>query len=461
MSARGRIIYAADLFCGGGGTSTALVQAAEQAGHAVDLAAVNHWDRAVETHAANHPGARHYHARIDQLDPRAVCPVGPGKLDLLVASPECTHHSRARGGVPMDDQSRASGWDVLRWVEALRPKSVLLENVIEWEKWGPLGASGKPLKSRVGETFQAFLSGLRSLNYQVEYRHLNAADFGDATTRTRIFVQARRGKGAITWPDPTHAEDPSGLFAPLEPWRPAREIIDFSVLGRSVFGREKPLSPNTMRRIAEGLRRFVGPQYADAFLVHLKGTGTARSLDRPLPCLNARGEHVALATPFIVPRYSERNGQRPRVHSVDEPFPTVPATNQHALAQPFLLSQASGGAPRPVSLPAPTFCTDGAVSLVEPFLVSFYRNGHAHGVGKPLPTATARDRFGLVQPCYLDVLFRMLQPHELAAAMGFPKGYVFKGNREDTVRMIGNAVAVNIARALCTSALAPALRAAA
>lgn len=447
-------IRAADLFCGAGGTSQGLVQACEAAGATVDLVAVNHWERAVETHAANHPGARHYCARIDALDPSQVCPKG---LDLLVASPACTHHSRARGGKPKNDQSRASGWDVLRWCEQLRPRAVLLENVIEWQDWGPLNDRGQALVSRKGETFAAFMAGLASLGYRVEWRVLNAADYGDATTRRRLFVQARRGRGAIVWPEPTHAEEPTPMFGGPR-WRSAREVIDWSLPSRSVFARERPLAENTMRRIAEGLRRFGSQALADAFLIHLKGTGGARSTDLPVPSLQAGGEHVGLVQPFVVTPGGPdlRNGR-----SVDAPLPTVTATERFGVVTPFLLSQDGRGAPRAVSEPSPTIVSKGAVSLVEPFLVAYNGTGGAHPVSQPMPTATTRDRFGLVEPVLLDVMFRMLQPRELAAAMSFPRGYRFAGNRGEVIRQIGNAVAVGIARALCGAALRQALEEAA
>lgn len=445
----GRVVYAADLFCGAGGTSTGLMQACASLGLDLELLAVNHWERAVQTHAANHPGAQHYCARIDQLEPRKVCPRG---LDLLIASPECTHHSRARGGRPMNDQSRASGWDVLRWVEHLLPRAVLLENVIEWQDWGPIGSNGRPLKSRKGETFAAFLAGLASLGYRVETRVLNAADYGDATTRRRLFVQARRGRGPIVWPTPSHAAEPSPMFGGPR-WRAAREVIDWTLPGRSIFGRERPLAEATLRRIAEGLRRFGSAQLAEAFLVHLKGTGGARSLDLPVPSLQAGGEHVAVVRPFIVPFLGERAGQRPRTRSVDDPLQSPTTSNPIGLAEPFLLSQDGRGAPRHVGEPAPTIVSRGAVSLVEPFLVEYHGNGQPRPVTRPVPTVTTRDRVGLVQPARLDVLFRMLQPGELAAAMGFPSGYAFHGNRGEVVRQIGNAVAVNTARALCAAAL--------
>ena len=117
----------------------------------------------------------------------------------------------------------------------------------EFQNWGPLGANGKPMKSRKGETFNAFLNALRSLGFNVEARVLNAADYGDPTSRHRLIVMARRGK-PVVWPDVTHGK--SGDLFGLKPYRTAREIIDWSVKGKSIFRRSKPLSPNTVWRIA-------------------------------------------------------------------------------------------------------------------------------------------------------------------------------------------------------------------
>ena len=158
-------ITAADLFCGAGGTSTGLQQACEQAGITLNLIAVNHWDVAISTHSQNHPDADHYCFNLDSVDPRKLVP--SGKLDLLVASPECTHHSIARGGKPINDQSRASAWRIVEWASQIRIEHILIENVKEFRTWGPLGTNGRPLKKRKGETYFAFLNALRALGYTV------------------------------------------------------------------------------------------------------------------------------------------------------------------------------------------------------------------------------------------------------------------------------------------------------
>ncbi len=447
-----KVLKAADLFCGAGGSSTGLRRVADALGVGLDLTAVNHWPLAVETHAANHPEARHVCESLDSIDPRKVT---GGSLDLLWASPECTHHSTARGGKPINDQSRSTAWCVTRWAEALRPKFIVVENVPEFQTWGPIGSTNRPLQSRKGETFAAWLGALRSLGYTVEARVLNSADYGAATTRRRLFVVARldggaRGRGPIAWPVPTHAPaGASSLFDSLQPWRAAREIIDWNERGTSIFGRKKPLAENTLKRIAAGARKFWGLEL-EPFLVAMEHGGRELDIDKPLPTITtAKGGAFGVAQPFLVPFYGERAGQAPRTHNIEHPLATVVTEPKFGLCEPFLLGQQSGAEGRAVSSPAPTVATKGAISLIEPFLVAFYGSGvNVESIREPLRTVTTKDRFGLVQPMALDITFRMLRPHELAAAMGFPAGYQFAGTRTDAVKQIGNAVEVNQAAAL-------------
>lgn len=410
---RGAGVKAVDLFAGAGGTSTGLVQACLAAGAKLDLTAINHWPVAVETHAQNHPAARHLCESIDNIDPRKVL---DGRLDLLWASPECTHHSRARGGKPINDQSRATAWCVVRWADALRPRWIGVENVMEFAEWAPLGANGKPLKSRKGEVFTAWVAALRALGYRVEWRELCAADFGAATTRRRLYVLARfdggRARGPIAWPSETHAAAGAGpsLFGPRTPWRAAREVIDWSLTGRSIFNRPKPLADNTLRRIAEGARRFWGVDLKP-FMFQMAFDGTARA--------------------------------------VDSPVATITAQHRLALVQPFVLGQHGGSVARAVSEPIPTLAQGCATALIEPFVLSFYGGSTVlTSTREPLRTVTTKDRHGLVQPQGLDVTLRMFQTHEAAAAMGFPAGYRFAGSKRDQMAQVGNAVEVNQARAL-------------
>jgi DNA (cytosine-5)-methyltransferase 1 len=394
----------ADLFCGAGGTSTGAAQAARSLGYAVELTAVNHWDRAVATHTANHPEARHLCASVDSLNPRHLYP--DGRLDILWASPECTHHSRARGGKPMNDQSRATAWCVTRWADALHPACIMVENVPEFAEWGPLGDDGKPVSGQKGRTFFAWVETLRALGYTVDWRELCAADYGDPTTRTRLFVQAVRGDRRIVWPEPTHVPELDMFGKPV--WRSAADaVIDWSIPTPLIADRKRPLAPKTMARIREGLRRYGGG-------------------------------------PFVVAM--EHGG---RTVDAGAPLPTVTCAKGGAMGVAYLLPQQSEGRLRPAGEPAPAVAAAGAIALV----VEYYGNGRARPVTEPLPTVTCNDRFALVELSANRIGFRMLQPHELAAAQGFPRGYQFTGTKTEQVRQIGNAVPCGFARALIAAHL--------
>lgn len=359
----------------------------------------------------------------------------------------------------MLDQSRATAWCVTRWAEALRPRMILVENVPEFQEWGPLGADSKPLIGRRGETFLAWIRTLESIGYRVEWRILCAANYGDPTTRHRLFVQAVRGRRRIVWPEPTHVQT-KGLFG--EPiWRGAREIIDWTLPGQSIFSRKRPLAAKTMERIWRGLRQFG----IEPLIVTLHGTSvshirnSSRRTDEPLRTISAGGGHHALIEPFLIP--TAHSGPR-KTHNVDAPLPTVCGNRGDlALIEPCLLPQQSDGRLRPVSEPAPTVAAAGAIALVEPFLVSYYGNGGIVPIDDPVPTVTTKDRFGLVLPVVtidgeqhlLDIRFRMLTAGELAAAQGFPTGYRFAGNKTQQIKQIGNAVPCGFARALVGAAL--------
>jgi DNA (cytosine-5)-methyltransferase 1 len=451
----------ADLFCGAGGTSAGAIEAASHLGFRPRLTAINHWPVAIETHTANHFDHRHLCTGVDAVNPREL--FNAGDLHMLWASPECTHHSRARGGKPMNDQSRSTAWCVTRWAEALMPPVILVENVPEFQDWGPIGANGLPLKSRKGETFKAWCEVLRSLGYKVEHRLLCAADYGDPTTRTRLFVQAVRGRRKIVWPAPTHSK--GGDFFSTRRWAPARNIIDWTLPAGSIFERKKPLSPKTLARIEVGLRKFGLSEFVVAWDNQSGGPGAGlSSVEDPISTVVTKARH-GVAQPFLV----ELRGSGNRAHtakSLDEPCGTVTANGtHHAIAtpviEPCLLPQQSDGRLRPISEPAPTVSTAGAIALVEPFLVSFYGNGQACDLSEPTPTVTTKDRFGLVKPIVeiegnryvLDIRFRMLQPHELALAQGFPESYRFAGSKTDQVKQIGNAVPRRLARALVGAVL--------
>lgn len=476
----------ADLFCGAGGTSTGALKAARELGLDINLVAVNHWDIAIATHSKNHPKVAHYNSDLKDIDPRQVVP--SGKLRLLLASPECTHFSNARGGVPMSKQSRASVKYVLWWVSALDVQDVLIENVPEFEDWGPLhrqctcGAGesikvkhkkpcqyGLPIQNRKGEYFHRFVRTMESKGYNVKWRRLVAADYGDPTTRKRLFIICRKGKPA-DFPEPTYHQNGGDMFGKSKRWKPAREIIDWNIKGESIFNRKKPLAENTLRRIFAGLQKYGGKafmlsqqsggaprgiespvstitgagkiQFVEPYIVEYHNgknmDNRTRSVDSPLPTLDT-SNRFGLAQPFIVAlEHASANGKQ--VRSVDEPMQTITAEARFGLAQPFIIQMDQGGSVRDIDKPMPTITSADSWAFVEPFLVEYYGNGGALSLNEPLKTQTGKDRFGLVSPFILrddegktyqfDIRFRMLQPNELARAMSFPKSYKFQGTRE-------------------------------
>lgn len=488
----GRLIQAADLFCGAGGTSTGLLMAAEALGLKVDLTAINHWEVAVATHAKNHPGARHLCESIEHIDPRKV--ISGGRLHLLWASPECIHHSIARGGVPCSDQSRATAWHIVRWASSIYIDNVIVENVPEFMSWGPLGVDGRPMKSMKGKTFLAFKNAMESLGYRCEGRILNCANYGDATKRLRFFMICRRGRRRLEWPMDTHSQfGGENLFGSTLPWVPARDIIDWAIPGESIFARKKPLSENTLARIEAGLRRYGGEE----FLVRYNGSHQGKSdgdgrvydSDDPIGTLDTSNRY-GLCSPFMIPFFGERSTQAPRTHSIDDPMPAVTSHGAGALLMPFILPQQAGwpGELRTKSIDEPlsSITTTGAEALVMPaflypnnhagddrtydiskpmptlttkanmylsFLVKYYGTGKTQPITEPLDTVTTKDRFALIEAYrrdgYADILFRMFQPHELAAAHSFPGDYHFEGTKSDIIKQIGNSVPRRTAQALC------------
>jgi DNA (cytosine-5)-methyltransferase 1 len=401
-----RMIDAVDLFCGAGGISTGLKEACAELGLRVNLLAVNHWDIAIATHSKNHPDAKHINSRIEAIEPRLAVP--SGKLDLLVAAPSCVHHSRARGGAPINDQERISAFRILEWASELYVRHILIENVPELTSWGPLNAKGRPLKAKRGETFLQFIKTLEALNYRVEWRVLNAADYGDPTSRNRLFIQARRDRRAIRWPEPTHAPaaqaqraGKQSLFAParpLKPYRTAREIIDWSIESQSIFTRKKPLRPNTLKRIFRGLEKFGGLP----FIVPKEGDARVRDLDRPLQTITTQSRGIGLCEAFLVKYFGGHDA-----HSLDEPIPTICANYEHyALCEPFIIGAGGpqyAGKPRSVEQPFRTVLTDAWAALVESFIVELRNKQFARSLDEPLSVVATSGAHHALCSCFIRV----------------------------------------------------------
>lgn len=443
-----RKLAAADLFCGAGGTSCG----AESTGAARIAFALNHWTTAVETHSRNFPHAKHVNSRLDQTSP-GEC----GRIDLLFASPECTHHSRARGGRPTSDQQRSGAWDVMKWIEHHRPSWVVVENVVEFEQWGPVSDKGIPLASRKGAFFQAWIAAIEAAGYVVDWRHLNAADFGAATSRNRLFVVARKGRKAPVFPEPTHTRNRGRTLPGMErpSWRTAAEVIDWTLPCPSIFGRKRPLADKTIARIEAGLRRFVGP-FVASWTNTQSQSNYEYSPHRPLPTVLTKA-HMGLAVPYIVPNFGERDGQSPRTHGVDVPAPAITGHGAGQLTVPFIAKHYGGVTGHRLNRPIGTITTVDHHSVVLPFLTHFYGNGGSSSVDEPVDTITTVDRHSLAvanlvktmhELHVVDIGFRMLQNHELAAAQGFPGDYVFCGSKADITRQIGNSVSPPVAAAI-------------
>jgi DNA (cytosine-5)-methyltransferase 1 len=440
-----------DMFCGAGGTGQGIKETLEELGLKARMFAIDHWQVAVSTHAKNIPEAEHICEPIEKVDPLRMIP--GGKIDILWASPECTHFSLARGGKPASDQKRASPWRIMEWLEKMDVRRLIVENVREFTKWGPLDGNGRPIKTKEGSIFRAFIQAIRFMGYTVDWQILNCANYGDPTTRRRFFLQAVKGLGKIVWPDQTHMEHEDNIFG-LPKWRSAREIIDWSLRGESIFHRRWPLASSTLRRIEHGINRFWQP-HAEPFLVILRGTGRSRSLDRPLPAVTTSGHHAALIEPFLINNYGQSFSG-----SIDDPLPTVTRNVKAALIEPFITrfhgGENSEKRNHSIDDPLPVIDTSNRYAIVDPFLVKYYGTGTAESIDIPLGTLTTKEHFGLVEAggeYSLDIMFRMLQPHELAAAQSLPEHYQFCGTKTEIIKQIGNAVPVKIAKGLSKAAI--------
>jgi DNA (cytosine-5)-methyltransferase 1 len=475
-----------DNFAGGGGASTGITLAL---GRHPDIA-INHDPEALALHAANHPTTEHLCESVFKVDPEEI--TGNEPVGLAWFSPDCTHHSKARGSAPRSPRVRGLAWVAVRWARRVKPRVIMLENVEEFQDWGPLDAEGKPRANAKGKTFALWMNQLRGAGYAVEFRELRACDYGAPTTRKRLFVIARRDGRPIVWPKPTHGP---GLL----PYRTAAECIDWTIPCPSIFDRKKPLAENTLRRIARGVMKYVVNAGAP-FLVPVTHTGDARvhSVDEPVRTITtANGGELALAVPTLVQvGYGEREGQQPRVPGLDKPLGTVVAGGRkHALVSAFLAKHYGGHETPGSSLANPvdtvtatdhhalvaahvaklrgecigsgageplhTITAGGThYAAVRALLIKFYGTGVDASIDDPLDTVTTKDRFGLVtikgeDYAIVDIGMRMLTPRELYNAQSFPADYVIdveldgrRLSKAAQVRMCGNSVCPELAKAL-------------
>lgn len=352
-----------DLFAGGGGASTGIEWATQR--H-IDLA-INHDAEALAMHRANHPHTRHLCANIREVNPRWA--TGGKPVNVLWGSPDCKHFSRAKGGKPMERAIRSLAWVIVRWAEETLPRIICVENVPEFQTWGPLGADSRPLAAHKGDYFRAWVRRLRRLGYRVEWNELVAADFGAPTSRKRFFAVARRDGLPIVWPQPTHGPKRA------EPWRTAAQCIEWSDTAPSIFDRKKPLAPKTQARIAKGIKRYV----------------------------------LESGKPFVVTYYGEKKPGDFRGNSLDLPLRTQSTENRFGLVAPSLIGidqQGARSANWPVNAPLSTIVAKGKHAVVEammeePQAQAVWIAKHFGGVvgqpaDKPLGTVTAVDHHSAV-----------------------------------------------------------------
>lgn len=491
-----------DNFAGGGGASTGIEQAV---GRPVDIA-INHDPAAILMHETNHPWTRHYCESVWDVDPRTVTNGQP--VGLCWLSPDCKHFSKAKGGKPVSKQIRGLAWVAVRWAATVRPRVIILENVEEFQTWGPLDGD-RPCPERRGDTFRSFVSILttglsprdpnfmeacrtldvefdiqaklkmfKGLGYKVEWKELRACDYGAPTIRKRLFMVARCDGLPIVWPEPTHGAPESDAVksGQLKPYRTAAECIDWSIPCPSIFDRKKPLAENTMRRIARGLQRFVidnpDPFIVPAdqmqvapFITEFANASSQRNMagNEPLRtiCAEVKGGHFAVVAAFLAKHYGG-NYTGPGVN-LQEPMSTVTTVDHHALVTSHLVKlRGTCKDGQPVTQPMPTVTAGGLhTGEVRAFLMKYYGN-EKDGIGlrEPMHTIPTRDRFGLVTVHgvnyqIIDIGMRMLQPHELFRAQGFPEDYII--DRDHTgapytktaqVARCGNSVSPACAKAL-------------
>lgn len=403
-----------DLFCGAGGTTTGFAMAAN--GIARVIACVNHDHRAIESHWKNHPEVKHFEEDIRTLDLTELVEVVkfqqslyPSAKLILWASLECTNFSKAKGGQPRDADSRTLADHLHRYITAIHPDYVMIENVVEFMSWGPLDENGKPVSRKNGSDYLRWCREISDHGYVNEWRELNSADFGAYTSRNRLFGIFARPDLPICWPQPTHSKKPGkGMFEGLKKWMPVRDVLDFGDQGQSIFTRKKPLSEKTMERIEAGLIKYVA-NGDDSFITKYfsgRPAGKVSSTNEPSPTVTTFGGHT-LVQPVSMLKYNSTD--KKGIHfppSVDEPAPVITTQDRIGIVQGEFIVQRNSGDPDSklvdINGPARTLTqTGGNQDLVQPeFLDVIYGNGYASGVDKPAPTLRTKDGLGLVQPEY-------------------------------------------------------------
>lgn len=403
-----RLLYI-DLFCGAGGTSTGVNAARINGEKCADvIACVNHDANAIASHASNHPEALHFteDIRTLELSPLVAHTAKkraeyPDAFVVLWASLECTNFSKAKGGQPRDADSRTLAEHLFRYIEAINPDYIQIENVEEFMSWGDMDENGKPLSMDRGRLYRRWVNNVKKYGYRFEYRILNSADYGAYTSRKRFFgIFAKKGL-PIVFPEPTHSKEPQKtLFSDLKRWKPVKDVLDLEDEGMSIFARKKALSEKTLERIYAGLVKFVAGG-KDAFLVkwnsmNRKGIYHAPSIDDPCPVVSTQNRLGVATVQFLSKQYSGHPESKNT--SIEEPAGTITCIDHHA----FVSAYYGNGHNHTIDEPAPTLTTKDRLSLItSQFLDMQYGNGTPASINVPANTVTTNPKFNLVtvKPC--------------------------------------------------------------
>lgn len=421
-----------DLFAGGGGASVGIEMAL---GREVDIA-INHDPQAIRMHKTNHPNTLHLTEDVFKVDLKKI--VGDRHVALMWASPDCTSHSKAKGGQPRSKGLRILPWAVFKHARLIKPDVIVMENVEEIQQWGPLDENGHPIKAKMGESYNQFMDAMKSLGYVVESRELIAANYGAPTTRKRWYAVFRRDGKPIVWPTPTHHENGTPK------WLECGDYIDWSDLGKSIFDRKKPLAEATQKRIANGIKKYI--------------------IDNPHPYVVKDKDAIS----YIIQYHGEQKAGDSRGQLLSEPIKTIDTSNRYGLVTAFITKFYKTGVGQSCTEPLHTITTSpGHFGLVSAFLVKYYGQGCGQELDSPLATITTKDRFGLVnvvieldgeQYVISDIFLRMLNPEELKLMQGFPKDYIIdrdyewqKYPKKEQVARIGNSVVPMMAKAIISA----------
>ncbi len=454
-----------DLFSGFGGTSTGIEQAIKKEKKlAKVILCINHDEGAIINHTLNHPDVIHLiedvrKVRVEMFIPliEAIRKAYPHIQIAIWASLECTNFSNAKGGQPRDADSRTLAWDLLRYIIAIQPDRIYIENVVEFMSWGPLDINGKPESKTQGVDYERWKKMICHLDYKFEHTIINSADLGAFTSRKRFFGQFARPHLEIKWPISTHSKKVSNL----KQWEPVKEVLNLTHFGESIFSRKKDLSPKTLERVLIGAETFVSDITSD-YLMKYHGCGkNVLPLSGPASCLTTKDRLALIQTQFMDQQYGASKPvslENPagaitvnpklnlvtcsRTHylinpqwfntsaiSTEVPCPTLIARMDKA---PLSLATAEQGTGK-VVIRYVNVRKEKTVKITETGNIIYFICNTDSEIRKKLIVFMACKRL-------VDIKMRMLDIDELLRIQGFPNSYQTVGTKTNKKKYIGNSV---------------------